>query len=364
MRRIIHYISVFTLVAVCAVVGSCSDDDGVTVNKISIMQTEYDSDEKALVIRIKDNQELQLVPLIFPIDADNQKVEYSNENTSIMEVSASGVLKGKTPGTDVLKISAADGSGTVQVYKVFVKDHRIKATAIAFAAEDKNMSIPSGATVDLTPKVIFTPEDTYDKSLTFSSSDEEVAKVDANGVLSGLKAGEATITVTTADGSNVSATSTVTVTPDFYRGDWSMSLTWNSSASPDFHNVIDGNVTTFMNIPKPIRHAAGPPSGEPFGFIIDLGVEKTFNYFRFLHRNDQLGLRLRKLSLFGSNNGTDYQPINPQGITVKYEPQSFQDIGDQDITESTYRYVKIICDDWDKNNNSVIQITEFYLGSK
>ena len=59
------------------------------------------------------------------------------------------------------------------------------------------------------------PSDATDKTLTWSSSDESVAAVDATGKVTALKAGNATITATAADGSGVSASCIVIVTePD------------------------------------------------------------------------------------------------------------------------------------------------------
>jgi uncharacterized protein YjdB len=47
--------------------------------------------------------------------------------------------------------------------------------------------------------------------LAWSSSDESVATVDANGLVTALKVGNATITVATTDGSNLTATCEVKV---------------------------------------------------------------------------------------------------------------------------------------------------------
>ena len=52
-----------------------------------------------------------------------------------------------------------------------------------------------------------------DKSVEWSSSDESVAVVDENGVVTAVAVGEATITATTVDDSNLSATCKVTVIP-------------------------------------------------------------------------------------------------------------------------------------------------------
>ena len=59
------------------------------------------------------------------------------------------------------------------------------------------------------------PSDASDKSVTWKSSDESVAKVDANGKVTALKVGTATITVTTVDGAK---TATCEVTVDFATG--------------------------------------------------------------------------------------------------------------------------------------------------
>ena len=55
------------------------------------------------------------------------------------------------------------------------------------------------------------PENTEDKRVNWSSSDPTVASVDSNGMITALKVGVAYITATTVDGSNLSATGTVTV---------------------------------------------------------------------------------------------------------------------------------------------------------
>ncbi len=60
-------------------------------------------------------------------------------------------------------------------------------------------------------KATVSPADADNPSVTWSSSNSKVAKVDANGKVTALKAGEAVITCTADDGSGVSAQCTVTV---------------------------------------------------------------------------------------------------------------------------------------------------------
>lgn len=71
-------------------------------------------------------------------------------------------------------------------------------------------SIEAGETVQLTETVL--PSNATDKSVTWSSSNTSVATVNSSGLVTGVSAGSATITVTTVDGSKT-ATCAVTVTP-------------------------------------------------------------------------------------------------------------------------------------------------------
>ena len=69
-------------------------------------------------------------------------------------------------------------------------------------------SIQVGGTETLTATV--SPKDAANKKVTWKSSNAAIASVDANGKVTGVKAGEATITVTTEDGGKT-ATCKVTV---------------------------------------------------------------------------------------------------------------------------------------------------------
>lgn len=77
------------------------------------------------------------------------------------------------------------------------------------ALRPESGSIRVGRTLQLTATVV--PYTAVNKAVTWSSSDPSVATVDENGLVTGMAAGEAIITVTTVDG-NKTATATITVT--------------------------------------------------------------------------------------------------------------------------------------------------------
>ncbi len=80
-------------------------------------------------------------------------------------------------------------------------------TGITLSASEAELK--AGETFTLTATIA--PEDAFVKSVTWSSSNEAVAIVDENGVVTAVAAGDAIITATANDGSGVSATCNVTV---------------------------------------------------------------------------------------------------------------------------------------------------------
>lgn len=95
----------------------------------------------------------------------------------------------------VFGISACNREKTVAVTEVTVNE--------------QTLALVEGESKTLTATV--TPDNATDKAVSWSSSDKEVATVAPNGVVTAVKAGTATITVTTHDGGKT-ATCAVTVT--------------------------------------------------------------------------------------------------------------------------------------------------------
>ena len=72
----------------------------------------------------------------------------------------------------------------------------------------KSLSLDKGATSQLTATI--TPSNATDTTVTWKSSDDSVASVDANGLVTAKKGGTATITATSSNGKTATATVTVT----------------------------------------------------------------------------------------------------------------------------------------------------------
>ena len=82
----------------------------------------------------------------------------------------------------------------------------VKVASVAVSSTTVSLTEGDSQTITVT----ISPSNATDKKYTFSSSDTSIVSIDENGKITALKAGEATITVTTSDG-NKTATCKVTV---------------------------------------------------------------------------------------------------------------------------------------------------------
>lgn len=132
------------------------------------------------------------------------KVTYKINKKKIASVSKKGVVKAKKPGK--AKITVKSGSKKA-VVKVVVKKIKKKVTKVT---APKNVTVKVGAKQKI--KTSVKPKKATLKKLTFKSSAKKIAKVNAKGVITGVKAGKAKITVKAVDGSKKKATVSVVVT--------------------------------------------------------------------------------------------------------------------------------------------------------
>ena len=121
---------------------------------------------------------------------------YSN-NSSIASVNATtGDIYGVNTGTTRVYAEATDGSGKKDYITITVTPP-IDVTGVSISPTSKTMNV--GDTCYLTATV--SPSNATDQTITWSSSDESVATVNAyTGFVRAIQAGTATITVTTVDG--------------------------------------------------------------------------------------------------------------------------------------------------------------------
>ncbi|MBD5250358.1 MAG: leucine-rich repeat protein [Barnesiella sp.] len=145
---------------------------------------------------------LQLVVSYDPENATDKTITWSSSNTEVATVDENGLVTAHTDGSTV--IMAITVNGINAECAVTVSKKAIPAEGIILSSEVEELTV--GDTVELTATV--TPVDTTDPTVTWTSSDEAVATVGEDGVVTAVGEGEATITATCG---NVKAECTVIV---------------------------------------------------------------------------------------------------------------------------------------------------------
>ena len=146
-----------------------------------------------------------LTATVSPKDAANKKVTWKSSNAAIASVDANGKVTGVKAGEATITVTTEDG-GKTATCKVTVSDKEIKVTGVKLNKSETSLLV--GGNETLTATVL--PEDATNQNVTWKSDKPEIASVDDNGKVTGVAAGEATITVTTEDGGKT-ATCKVTV---------------------------------------------------------------------------------------------------------------------------------------------------------
>ena len=144
---------------------------------------------------------------IIPTDAKNKAVTWKSSDSSIVSVDANGNVKALKVGTATITVTTEDGNYTATSTIKVTEVPKVSVTGVSL--NNSKVSLDVGEKSKLTATI--NPSNATNKGVTWKSSNTSVVSVDANGNIKGLKAGTATITVTTNDG-KYTATATITVT--------------------------------------------------------------------------------------------------------------------------------------------------------
>ena len=151
--------------------------------QVSVSETE---------IKFNRGTTYQLNAAVLPEDCYNRDYEWTSADEEIATVDQTGLVTGVAPGEVELTCTSKENSEVKTVVKVTVHE---PVTTISLKEKITELYTP------LTWKAeeVIEPENASDKSVTWTSSDEEVATVSEDGTVTALKSGEVTITVTSND---------------------------------------------------------------------------------------------------------------------------------------------------------------------
>ena len=163
----------------------------VTVGYVKLDKTE---------MLLKKGKTETLTATVYPSSLEDKSVTWKSSDTNIATVTTAGKVKGIKDGTVTITCTSnATGLKATCTVKVVTGSVTLDKSEVA---------VQKGKTLTLTATV--TPTTLEDKSVTWTSSNTEVATVSSTGKVKGVKYGTATITCT-SNATGLSATCQVTV---------------------------------------------------------------------------------------------------------------------------------------------------------
>lgn len=167
--------------------------------------TSVSLDQSSLELSVGETYEF--IATVLPENATNKEVIWSSSDESVLTVN-DGVITAIKEGKATITVKSKDGFKSSSCEVIVNKAPSIiHVTSVSL--DEITLNMETGDRYTLLATVL--PADATDKSLSWSSSDDSIVSVTNKGKLTALKAGEATITVTTNDG-GLTASCTVNVT--------------------------------------------------------------------------------------------------------------------------------------------------------
>jgi len=150
---------------------------------------------------------LQLTATVSPLGATNKTVNWSSSNTGVATVSASGLVTGLSAGSTTVTATTSNGGFTASSTITVAAAPPILPRSIRL--NRTSLTLPVGQASTLT--ATFTPNNTTNKSVVWSSSSSSIASVTSSGVVTGLRRGTVTITARSVALNTVTSRCTVSV---------------------------------------------------------------------------------------------------------------------------------------------------------
>ena len=172
---------------------------GATFVPIDKPATSATLDKTTLTLNKGSSTKLYLS--VQPVDFTDE-VNWKSANTSVVTVAADGTVKAVGVGTTTIKVTVGNASASCKVTVV--------QPVTSISLNKTSLSMEALSTYQLTATAY--PNDAYDKSVKWESSDNSVATVSENGLVTAVGKGTATIKATSTAVSSVSRSCTVTVT--------------------------------------------------------------------------------------------------------------------------------------------------------
>lgn len=214
----------------------------------------------------------------------NTAVSYHSSNPDIFTVDEEGYATGFADGEEAeLTVRSVKDPDITASCKIKVVDLSIQDIIIP----EENISLEYlGDQYQLGEKIVVIPSTAPRDRIEYSSSNDEVASVSQNGVITAKSKGEAIVTLRTTDGTDIEKTVNVQVEAELHYDGWSVTASsYNASQGTPEAILVDGD--------KPFWHSKweGGEAPLPHWLLIDMKEEKLITEFLVERRGYNNDLR-------------------------------------------------------------------------
>ena len=318
MKRILPLIAL-AAVAVLSVFSCQQEPEEIRVSSISLSKS-------TLELTVGDQASLDAT--ISPDNATIKKISWNSSKESVATVTPDGIVEAISAGTAFITARSED-SGVNAKCEITVKEKVISVTGIAL----NKTSLPLTEGEDFTLEATVTPDNATKKEVTWTSDDEAVAIVSAEGVVKAIKAGTANITATTVD-QGKSASCAVIVAAKMSAVTGEATHISCRSARLSGNVTLPQNTATNLSFGVLYSTSSGVLLGSAtqleakdydasFNFSIDTGVlepETTYYYRSYVILNDEVAYgeikSFKTLALSSMIQTLDASGVNPKDATL------------------------------------------------
>ncbi len=199
-----------------SLVGDCTNYKWLCYDNFELYMTGYTPVTE--VTATIDNNEIVkgesalITASVEPANASFDAISYESSNEDVATVDEDGVVTAVTEGTATITVKAEMENVSEEIYVTVVKPAVIPSEITVMNGEDIITALELDATTNEVTLTAVVGEEGAPQAVVWASDDENVATVSAEGVVTGVAPGTASITVTASGYDDVYATVEVTVT--------------------------------------------------------------------------------------------------------------------------------------------------------
>ena len=200
-----RFFCLFTALTAVLSLSSCMEKEDTPPHFVHVESVSFD----VPTLSLPETKTYSLQIIFTPEDCGNKKITWYNTNPEVATVSSEGLITAKAEGVTTIGIQTSDMRRTAEVEVTvtpFIAD--VPITSITLSSTSHDFFVTDDP-IALTAAV--TPENPSIPTLEWLSSDEGVARVSQEGVITPVGHGRATITAKANDGSKQKAECKVTV---------------------------------------------------------------------------------------------------------------------------------------------------------